>query len=346
MEGIGQGQHAREAAPFGERCRQLLDRDRLACKRHLGWRVDGRDMNRATVRRQQLARLVFRNADRRHSPGASRTLLCTRAFDDKIGHILLRERSRNVRRRNLAQAVPEDAGGNNAPGLQEASQRDLHCEQHRLSDVALKNRIVARCKTLREAVTPLGPHQGIEPFDCRPDEGHVFEQLPAHAWPLPTLPRKDEYDIAGVFARVTGDGLAHVRLAGPPREAPCRFVRVVRNDHQTVGMVAAAALHRGGELAETLCGIAEKRRVARHGFAQRFLRPGRHGPQIRGRNHACRVASFRSGRGRQNRMRVGAAEPERIDAGAKQVGRRARAPFEYPGGNGELQRFECDLGIR
>mgnify|MGYP003694148183 CR=1 FL=1 len=165
-----------------------------------------------------------------------------------------------MRRRNLAQAVPEDAGGNNAPGLQEASQRDLQREQHRLADVALKNRIVARCKTLREAVTPPGPHQGIEPFDCRADEGHAFEQLAAHARPLPTLSREDEYDIAGVFARVTGDGLAHVRLAGPVREAPCGFVRVVRNDHQTVRMVAAAALHRCGELAETF--PASRRNVA------------------------------------------------------------------------------------
>jgi hypothetical protein len=158
--------------------------------------------------------------------------------------------------------------------------------------------------------------------------------------------QKDEYDIAGVFARVTGDGLAHVRLAGPLSEAPCRFVRVIRDDHQTVRMVAASALHRGGELAETFSGIAEKRRVARHGFAQRFLGPGRHGPQMRGCNHACRVAAVRPGRGRQNRMRVGAAEPERIDTGAKQIVRRARAPFDYPGGNGELQRVECDLGIR
>ena len=178
-----------------------------------------------------------------------------------------------MRRRNLAEAVPEDAGGNNAPGLQEASQRDLQREQHRLSDIALKNRIVARCKALDEAVTPPGPHQGIEPFDCRPDEGYLFEQLAAHAGPLPTLSREDEYDIARVFARVTGDGLAHVRLAGPLREAPCGFARIVRNDHQTVRMVAAAALHRGGELAETFFRIAEERRVARHGFAQRFLGP-------------------------------------------------------------------------
>ena len=220
MEGIGQGQYAREAAPFGERCRQLLDCGRLARERQLGWRVDGCDMNRTAVRRQQLARLVFRNADRRHSPGAARALLRARAFDDEIGHILLRERSRDVRRSDLAQAMPEDARGNKAPGLQEAGQRDLQCEQHRLPDVALKNRIVARRKTLGEAVTPLGPHQGIEPLDCRPDEGHVFEQLAAHAGPLPALPREDEYDIAGVFACVTGDGLAHVRIAGPVREAP------------------------------------------------------------------------------------------------------------------------------
>ena len=142
-------------------------------------------------------------------------------------------------------------------------------------------------------MAPLGSHQGIEPLDCRPDEGYVFEQLAAHARPLSTLSREDEYNIAGILACVTGDGLAHVRIAGPVREAPRGFVLVVRHDHQTVRMVAAAALHGCGELAETFSGIAEKRRVARHGFAQRLLRPGRHGPQIRGRNRACHAASFR-----------------------------------------------------
>ncbi len=291
-------------------------------------RIDGGDRERQPFPRDQLGGGRGVEPQDAHPAGVMSRLLREAAAHHDVAGAVERERPAGPRSGNLADAVAGIGGGMDAPPAQRQDAGDLRREQEWLGDAGV-------AQVGGQAGIGQAPQHGPAEFRRQPgvhlrhrvaEVGAERQGFLRHAGPLAAIAGKDEGEPAALG--LAGGEPRHLpwdrpSIRGEEAGKPPRHLRrAAAGDGDAVGMVLAAM--RGGAEQGRQIGVRrvgqpvapglreglQSRGAARRDQQRR--RTGRHG--VRGPGRRCGAG----GRG-DHRVRVGAAETERVEAGQRAV---------------------------
>ncbi len=306
--------------------------------------VDRRELDTGADERPDLR---LRQAHRQHGAGR-RPLHQLAARGDEVEGILEREDAGEVGRRILAQAVPEHRARPHAPAHPQARQgggddKEGGLRQGGIGE-ALRRRAVRgerREEQLSQVETEPRPQQLGAAVDVPAEDGGAGIEVGAHAGVMNALAGEEKGD-ATLRRR-----LVDAALAGGPQPGE-RLAAVAADDGAAMGEAPPPHLQGVGgigEIAQVSLRIRLRRalEVIRQVRRRRRQRRGAAGRDRQQEGRSGGVARLRR-RLFEDGVRVGAADPERRDAGAPR--RRPGRPRAECRVDEKRARREVDLGVR
>jgi len=289
--------------------------------------------------------LLGRHQQHRHGALAVRRLLVVAAVVDDADRVLQAEDPGGLGGRDLAHAVSEDVGRDQALRLERGRRGALDGEDQRLGDAGQREALVEVVGVERVLQRPVrvGAEQGVDPVEGRAEDRVLLVGLAAHPGPLAAVARVDERHFGDAVDRGPGEGVRRVLALADGAERGGDVGLAVERDGEAGGHALAAMRHRGRNGRDLLGGGLEALGVVEGELVQRGAALGREqqhlGLGLRGRGGGLRPGG---GVGDDD-VGVGAAEAEGVDAGEALAGAAAdrhRFPHDV-----QVELAEGDLGV-
>ena len=197
MEGMIDADEPREDALRLQLGEHRFERNARAGEGQRTRAVEGGDRDGAVVARDQRARFIFAETHGEHGAFAARAAVHeARPQHDDPRAFFQAEHAGDASRGDLADAVPDDRRGLDAPRFPQLRQRDLHGENRRLRDLGAVHLrgLLGASEFLEQRKARPRFHRGGAAFEGRAEDRLVAHQLAAHAPPLRALSAHHEGD--------------------------------------------------------------------------------------------------------------------------------------------------------